>query len=51
MCVECGCQSVGSETGIASVPGGMLDVSRDGESGLTLNMTATRQQRESFINE
>ncbi len=51
MCIECGCQMVGSETGIANIPGGMLDVSRDGESGLTLNMTATRQQRESFINE
>jgi hypothetical protein len=51
MCIECGCQSVGSETGIAKVPGGMLDVSRDGESGLTLNMTASREQRERFINE
>jgi hypothetical protein len=42
---------VGSQTGIAQIPGGMLDVSRDGEAGLTLNMTATPQQRESFINE
>jgi hypothetical protein len=49
MCIECGCESVGSETGIVSAP--MLDVSRDGEAGLTLNMTATPQQRENFINE
>jgi hypothetical protein len=42
---------VGSQTGIAQIPGGILDVSRDGEAGLTLNMTATPQQRESFINE
>ncbi len=51
MCVECGCESVGSSTGIANIPGGILDVSRDGEAGLTLNMTATSAQRESFINE
>jgi len=49
MCVECGCESVGSESGIANIPGGILDVSRDGEAGLTLNMTATPSQRESFI--
>jgi len=49
MCVECGCESVGSEAGIVNIPGGILDVSRDGEAGLTLNMTATASQRESFI--
>jgi hypothetical protein len=49
MCVECGCESVGSETGVVSAP--MLDVTRDGEAGLTLNMTATPEQRERFINE
>jgi len=49
MCIECGCESVGSETGIVSVP--MLDVTRDGEAGLTLNMTATQKQRTDFINE
>lgn len=49
MCYECGCESVGSETGIAKIPGGILDVTRDGEAGLTLNMTATASQRESFI--
>jgi hypothetical protein len=51
MCYECGCESVGSETGIAKIPGGILDVSKDGESGLTLKMTATQKQRTSFINE
>jgi hypothetical protein len=49
MCYECGCESVGSETGIVSAS--ILDVSRDGEAGLTLNMTATQKQRTSFINE
>jgi hypothetical protein len=29
----------------------MTEVSRDGEAGLTLNMTATPEQRTSFINE
>jgi hypothetical protein len=51
MCVECGCEAVGSQSGISVIPGGMLDVSRDGEAGLTLNMTATPEQRERFINE
>ena len=51
MCVECGCENVGSQTGMANIPGGMLDTSRDGEAGLTLNMTATPEQRERFINE
>jgi hypothetical protein len=51
MCVECGCESVGSESGIAKIPGGILDVTRDGEAGLTLNMTATQQERTRFINE
>jgi hypothetical protein len=53
MCIECGCgfDTVGSGQGSANIPGGMLDVSRDGESGITLNMTATPEQRERFINE
>ena len=51
MCVECGCESFGSEKGMTDIPGGILDVSRDGEAGLTLNMTATQQQRTDFINE
>jgi hypothetical protein len=49
MCYECGCESVGSETGIASVS--ILDVTRDGEAGLTLNMTSTPEQTRQFINE
>ena len=51
MCVECGCEAFGSQTGIANIPGGTLNVARDGEAGLTLNMTATPEQRERFINE
>ena len=38
-------------SGINAIPGGMLNVSTDGEAGLTLNMTATPEQRENFINE
>ena len=49
MCFECGCESVGSETGIVSAP--ILDVTRDGEAGLTLNMTSTPEQTRQFINE
>jgi hypothetical protein len=51
MCVECGCDKFGSETGMSKVPGGILDVTRDGEAGLTLNMTASQQERLRFINE
>lgn len=53
MCMDCGCgmNTVGSGMGDTNIPGGMLDTSRDGEAGLTLNMTATPQQRERFINE
>jgi len=51
VCIECGCEAFGSETGINNIPGGMLNVARDGEAGLTLNMTATPEQRERFINE
>ena len=51
MCIECGCENVGSQTGMTSIPGGILNVSTDGEAGLTLNMTATPEQRERFINE
>ena len=51
MCVECGCENIGSESGIVQISGGMLDVTRDGEAGLTLNMTATQQERTRFINE
>lgn len=51
MCVECGCEAVGSSTGIKDIPGGIQDVTRSDEAGLTLNMTATPEQRERFINE
>jgi hypothetical protein len=53
MCDACGCglDTVGSGVGDSQIPGGILDTSRDGESGLTLNMTATPDQRERFINE
>jgi hypothetical protein len=33
MCIECGCEALGSETGI--VPVIINDVSTNGESGLT----------------
>jgi hypothetical protein len=49
VCVECGCEAFGSETGITPVT--INDVSRDGESGLTLNMTSTPEQTRQFINE
>lgn len=51
MCVECGCEAFGSESGMSNITGGILNVSTDGEAGLTLNMTATPEQRERFINE
>jgi hypothetical protein len=49
MCIECGCEAFGSETGI--VPVTVTDVSTDGAAGLTLSMTATPEQRTDFINE
>lgn len=48
MCNTCGCGWVGSSTGIADAT--VNDVSKDGESGLTLNMSATPQERQRFIN-
>jgi hypothetical protein len=51
MCIECGCESLGSESGIVNIPGGILNVSRDGDAGLTLNMTSTPEQTRQFINE
>ena len=33
MCIECGCETLGSTTGATPVT--ITDVSRDGESGLT----------------
>jgi hypothetical protein len=49
MCIECGCGALGSESGI--IPVIVTDVSRDGESGLTLDMTSTPEQTRQFINE
>ena len=49
MCIECGCESLGSETGIVSVS--INDVSRDGGAGLTLSMSSTPEQTRQFINE
>jgi hypothetical protein len=49
MCVECGCESVGSQTGVTPVT--IVDASRDGDSGLTLNMSSTPEQTRQFINE
>ena len=55
MCVECGCKAFGSSTGMTSVEikdrtmqgaGGNME-----EAGLTLDMTATNEQRLRFINE
>jgi len=49
MCIECGCESVGSETGLKPVT--ITDASKDGESGLTFKMTSTPEQTRQFINE
>jgi len=49
MCIECGCESVGSETGIASVS--IQDVTSQGTSGVTFSMVSTPEQTERFINE
>jgi hypothetical protein len=49
MCIECGCESVGSETGIASVS--IQDFTSQGNAGVTLSMVSTPEQTERFINE
>lgn len=55
MCVECGCEAFGSSTGMTPVEikdrtmqgaGGNME-----ETGVTLSMTATNEQRLAFINE
>ncbi len=51
MCDVCGCGVNTVGTTIGETPVKVNDVSRDGNSGLTLDMTATSQQRERFINE
>jgi len=48
MCTECGCNIFG----VADLaPATIVDASRDGESGLTLDMTSTPEQTRQFINE
>lgn len=47
MCWECGCESVGSTTGIKEVT--RQDVTTQGDAGMTLDMTATPEQRAAFI--
>lgn len=49
MCIECGCNMVGSQTGI--VPVSLIDMTSQGNAGLTLDMTATREQTQEFIEE
>jgi len=49
MCIECGCEMVGSQTGI--VPVSLIDMTSQGNAGLTLDMSATREEREDFIEE
>ncbi len=49
MCVECGCNNVGSPVGITPVS--LIDMTSQGNAGLTLGMTASREQREEFIEE
>lgn len=51
MCIECGCEALGSSSGVTDIPGGVLDVSRDDEAGLTLSMTSTPEETREFINE
>lgn len=45
MCHECGCGAVGSSTGVTDIPGGILDVTRDDESGLT------SEKRKNYLDE
>lgn len=40
---------VGSQTGI--IPVSLIDMTGQGNAGLTLDMSATREQREKFIEE
>jgi hypothetical protein len=48
MCAECGCNIFGMAY---MEPVSIIETSTDGESGLTLDMTSTPTQRESFIEE
>jgi hypothetical protein len=49
MCYECGCETLGSTMGATQT--NIVDVSRDGDSGLTLSMSSTPEQTRQFINE
>jgi hypothetical protein len=49
MCYECGCETVGSTKGVTPIT--IVDVSRDGDSGLTLGMVSSPEQTRQFINE
>jgi hypothetical protein len=48
MCTECGCNIFGMAY---MEPVDVVDVSRDGEAGLTLDMSSTPEQTRQFINE
>ncbi len=48
MCTECGCNIFGMAY---MEPVEVVDVSRDGEAGLTLDMSSTPEQTRQFINE
>ena len=51
MCSTCGCglNSVGSQLG--QTPVSIQDMTSQENSGVTLSMTATPEQRERFVNE
>ncbi|MEY3907546.1 MAG: hypothetical protein RLZ52_613 [Pseudomonadota bacterium] len=49
MCVECGCNNVGSPVGVTPVS--LIDMTSQGNAGLTLDMSATRGQMQEFIEE
>ena len=51
MCDVCGCGLDTVGTGMGETPVSIKDVSKDGNAGLTLKMTATQQERLRFINE
>jgi len=48
MCTECGCNIFGMAY---MEPVTIVDASRDGDSGLTLDMSSTPEQTRQFINE
>lgn len=46
MCKECGCESVGSESGIVSIS--LSDQTKQGETGVTLGMTSSYEGMREF---